>query len=534
MSDVFISYGRSTAREAQAIAEALRALGYAVWRDDDLPAHRPYAEVIQERLLAAKAVVVVWSAEAARSEWVQSEADRARTEHKLVQLRIDDAALPMPFDRIQCADLQGWKGDPDAPGWRNVISSLSDLIRGAPAPDVGGAAAKEPALPDKPSIAVLPFTDMTGAKECDYFCDGMVMEIVTALSRFSSLFVIASDSSLSYRDGAYSRKHIARDLGVRYLLDGSVRRSGDKVRIAVQLVDAIVGAPVWNARFDGTLEDVFLLQDTVADGVAAQIAPTVVGVELRRARARPTKDLSAYDLYLRARFGVDNKAKLLNSISLLKEAIARDPRYALALAYQADCHALLATWGYSEAPAESWQTSRDLARRALRLRGDDAEVLLWAGAALGRGGNDLAVAQALVERSLTLNPGDSQAWQVSGALNAYAGRPGLALEQLETGLRLNPRDRLLPILHIGWSLLFLRRFAEAIPFLREAGDLHPDFEGPAVALIAVYGHLGRIDEAKAVLATVRPELITAMFGFFRDPDCQAILRSGLALAGVDV
>src|SRR5947208_1352645 len=176
-TDIFISYARSTAAQAQRVAEALRALGYRVWRDDELPAHRAYTEVIEERLKAAKAVVVIWSAEAVQSHWVQSEADTARTAHKLVQLTVDGARLPRPFDRIHCADLAGWSGDASAPGWRKVVASVAELA-GTPglAPTPGPAAEASLPLPSKPSIAVMPFANLSGDPEQDYFADGMVEE----------------------------------------------------------------------------------------------------------------------------------------------------------------------------------------------------------------------------------------------------------------------------------------------------------------------------------------------------------------------
>jgi adenylate cyclase len=205
-------------------------------------------------------------------------------------------------------------------------------------------------LPSKPSVAVLPFGDAAGATQGDYFADGMVDEITTALARFSSLFVIASGSSLSYRETARDLKRIARELGVRYLLEGSVRRSGDRVRITVQLVDAPEAAQIWAERFDGTLEDVFALQDTVANAVASQIEPNIQAAEIRRANARPTQDLGAYDLYLR---GIHlapayDRPSTLAAIEFFEQAIARDPNYALALGWCAACHSRMSVLGWSD------------------------------------------------------------------------------------------------------------------------------------------------------------------------------------------
>jgi len=217
MSDVFISYARSTEPQARKIGDPLRALGYGVWRDDELPAHRAYAEVIEERLNAARAVVVIWSAEAVRSHWVRAEADAARAAGTLVQLTADGATPPLPFNQIQCADMTGWAGEPTHPGWKKVAASIAELVGATAArttPPAAVSAAPLP-LPDKPSIAVLPFADPSGAVEGDYFADGMVDEIVGALTRFPSLFVIASGSSLSYRERERDFKRIGRELGVR-------------------------------------------------------------------------------------------------------------------------------------------------------------------------------------------------------------------------------------------------------------------------------------------------------------------------------
>jgi adenylate cyclase len=288
MSHIFISYARETQAQAHQVAEALRALGHEVWRDDEIPAHRMFGEMIEERLAAAKVVLVLWSAEAAKSEWVRSEASRARAMGKLVQLTLDKSPLPMPFDQIQCANLVGWSGEADAPGWRKIVDSIGELASGE-AQALRKETTPDPPLPSKPSIALLPFTNLSGDPEQDYFADGMVEEIARALSRVKSLFVIGGGSSLSFKAKATTPREAARILGVRYVLEGSVRKSGGRVRIAVKLVDGTDGAQIWADRFEDTLEDVFALQDRVALSVAGIIEPAVRAADVRRGREPPDR-----------------------------------------------------------------------------------------------------------------------------------------------------------------------------------------------------------------------------------------------------
>ncbi len=534
MSEIVISYARSTATQAHAVAEALRALGYDVWRDDQLPAHRSYSEVIAERLETAKAVVVVWSAEAVKSDWVQSEADRAREAGKLVQLNLDDVRLPMPFDRIQCADLTLWTGDTDAPGWRKVVDSVAALIGGGPAP-IPSSAGPGPTHAGKPSVAVLPFTDMTGAQVEDYFADGMVDEIATALSRFPSLFVSSGGSNVSAQETKRDLKQIARELGVRYVLQGSIRKAGKQVRIAVKLVEPALGEQLWAERFDGALEDVFVLQDKVASAVASQIEPNIEAAEIRRARNRPTQDLGAYDLWLRAlhKLRIYEKAACLEAIALLDQALARDPEYGLALG--------LASYARALCFVMAWRDDRDAVRRegleqvdlALRYGADDPQVLAWVAAAIANLGGDLATAEAIIERALERNPGSSFGWYVSGYLNMYGGRFRTALEHLTTSLRLDPRspDGAMALSGMAWTLFGLRRFEEALALQRDASQLRPGFEGPVICIGACYAHLGRIAEAKAMLQEVPAATIAGVLGVVRDADFAQSLRSALALAG---
>src|SRR6185312_5459879 len=241
MSDIFISYARSTEGQARQIAEALRALGYGVWRDDELPAHRAYADVIDERLRAAKAVVVVWSADAARSEWVRSEAERARGERKLVQLTVDGAKLPMPFDQIQCADLIGWTGDGQALGWLKVVRSIADLTAGvaaglAQSRETGAQEAEPRAAGRALSVCVLPFANMSGDAEQEYFSDGISEDIITDLSKISALRVTARNTAFQFKGRSVDVCDVARKLGVSHVLEGSVRKAGTRLRITAQLI----------------------------------------------------------------------------------------------------------------------------------------------------------------------------------------------------------------------------------------------------------------------------------------------------------
>ncbi|HEX3408487.1 MAG TPA: TIR domain-containing protein [Caulobacteraceae bacterium] len=537
MPDVFISYARSTAVQVRRIADALRALEWRVWIDEELPAHRDYSDVIEERLRQAKAVVVVWSAEAVKSQWVRAEADVAREAGTLVQLSVDGAIPPLPFNRIQCADLAGWSGELDSPGWRKVLASIAELVGEDSVAEVGRPA-PAPTLPEKPSIAVLPFTDMTGADDRTYFTDGMVVEIITALSRFPSLFVIASGSSLAYRSGERDLRLIARDLGVRYLLQGSVRQSAGRVRIAAQLVDAHEGGQLWAERFDGTLEDVFALQDTVANAVVGQLAPAVEAAEIRRANAKPTQDLRAYDLYLRALHLMHawNKQAFLDAISLLDQAVARDPGYAMAYALAGNIHTLLAMRGWSDQPEQSRRVGLELGQQALRAGGDDHEVLLWVAGTIVQARGDTATADSMIERSLALNPGASFSWFISGWAKLYLGRFELSFAHFETSLRLNPRSpqRANTLNGMGLCQLAMRRFDEAIVLQKQAVQLHPGDQGTAMGLVASLAHAGRIPEARATLQNVHRSTIDNTLGGLRDPGFRELLRSGLALAGADL
>ena len=344
MSDVFISYARSTEREAKAVADALRALGYQVWRDDEIPAHRSFADVIEERLRLSKAVVVVWSAEAVRSEWVQSEADRARAEHKLIQLSIDGAALPMPFDRIQCADLAGWSGDASHPGWAKVAASVQALVGGAG--QSGRPARAAAAQPRALSVCVLPFMNISGDPEQEYFSDGISEDIITDLSKVSALSVVARNTAFTFKGRTLEVPEIANKLGVSHVLEGSIRKAGNRVRITAQLIDGVKGDHVWAERWDRDLTDIFALQDEISQAIVAALKLKLLPEEKSAIASRGTQSPEAYELFLMAReemfsgnYGDPRREETM--VRLCQRAVEIDPGYARAWALLGASQSLL-------------------------------------------------------------------------------------------------------------------------------------------------------------------------------------------------
>jgi adenylate cyclase len=342
------------------------------------------------------------------------------------------------------------------------------------------------ALPDKPSIAVLPFQNISGDPEQEYFADGMVEEIITALSRIRWLFVIARNSSFTYKGQTVDVKQIGRELGVRYVLEGSVRKAGNRVRITAQLIDALSGSHLWADRFDGSLEDVFDLQDKIALSVAGVIEPALLTAEMRRSAARRTSDLSAYDLYLRAlaAFFPQTKQRIIEALGLLDQAIAIDPHYGPALSWAATCHLRLLNDGWAEDPDMSRREAADLARRALQEAENDPEVLAVSAYVLAQYhfGEDIGAMLGLVDRALALNPSYARGWFASGVLRLHAGQPDLAIEHVETSLRLSPRERMgVPLSLMGRAYFVKRQFDEAASKLLLAIQENPG--SPKQALI---------------------------------------------------
>jgi TolB-like protein len=420
--------------------------------------------------------------------------------------------------------------------------SLKNIARPLRAYRVGSSAAARqsisaPAalpLPDKPSIAVLPFANMSGDPAQDYFADGMVEEIITALSRIRWLFVIARNSSFTYKGQHVDVKRVGRELGVLYVLEGSVRKGSGRVRITGQLIDTATGAHLWADRFDSSLEDVFDLQDQVASSVAGVIEPALQAAETARSASRPTADLTAYDLYLRAYAMLWSSAKqMLEALRLTEQAIARDPRYGPALAWAAQCCFRLVLDGRSEDPAADRLKGTDFARRALEVAGDDPGVLANAALALAHFGEDIEAMMALVDRALALNPSYARGWHISGLLRLMAGQPDIVIEHVEASLRLSPRARVGNSLAVvGYAHFLGRQFDQAVPRLLLAIQEDTSLPQPYRFLAACYAHMGRLDEARAIVTRLRAitSLVIPDASNLRNPEHRELFLSGLRLA----
>jgi len=369
------------------------------------------------------------------------------------------------------------------------------------------------ALPDKPSIAVLPFQNMSGDLEQEYFADGMVEEIVTALCRFKQLFVIARNSSFTYKGRAVDLKQVGRELGVAYVLEGSVRKSGNMLRITGQLIDAKTGGHLWADRFEGGLEDIFQLQDKVTINVISALIPKLEQVEIDRVKRKPTESLDAYDNYLRAVASAMPYTREgdTEALRLFYRAIELDPDFAVAYGR--------AAWIFVTRKSNGWLVDRErelaegtrLARCAAELGNDDAAALCWAGFALAYLAHELDEGIALLDRALNLNPNLAAAWYVSGWLMVYFGEPVEAIERFATAMRLSPRDPLIFRMHAGvaYAHFFASQYDEASAWAERAVRARPTWL-TAVRMAAVSGALaGRLDEAKKSMERMRemdPEL----------------------------
>ena len=320
-------------------------------------------------------------------------------------------------------------------------------------------------LPDKPSIAVLPFTNLSGDPEQEYFADSIVEEITTALSRIRWLFVIARNSSFTFKGRAVDVKEVGRQLGVRYVLEGSVRKAVNRVRVTGQLIDTGSGAHLWADRFDGSLEDVFELQDQITAKVVGAIAPKMEQAEMERAKRKPTESLDAYDYYLRglASTYLATKDTITEALSLFNKAIERDPDFGTAYGMAAWCHLWRRVNGWTISRSEEEVETQYLARRAAVVGKDDAVALCFGGLALAYVTKDCEGGIALIDRALALNPNLAAAWIASGWVRSFLGETDMAIEHIQRAMRLSPLD---PLMFVMYHVTALARTSSRVAMVK--------------------------------------------------------------------
>ena len=402
-----------------------------------------------------------------------------------------------------------------------------------------------PPLPDKPSIAVLPFENMSSDPDQEYFADGMVEEVITALSHFRQLFVIARNSSFTYKGRAVDVKQVGRELGVRYVLEGSVRKAANRVRITGQLVDTATGAHLWADRFDGGLGDIFDLQDQVTESIVGAIAPAMEKAEIERAKRKPTESLDAYDRYLRGLaelYQFANRQTNEEALRLFNGAIELDPDFASAYGRAAACYAFAKSEGWISVTANEIAEVKRLAQRAVELGKDkdDAIALAAAGHALAFVVRDLEVAAALIDRALVLNCNMAEALFFGGWAKIWLGEPEAAIERFARALRLSPLDPRVPRMRSGTAhaLFFLGRYSEAASWAAMALRDNPDFP-PGLRIAAASNAMAdRLKQAHKAVArlrqlnpTLRVSILKDMVGPYRPEDLSRF-EEGLGKAGL--
>ncbi len=394
-------------------------------------------------------------------------------------------------------------------------------------------------LPEKPSIAVLPFQNMSGDPEQEYFADGMVEDIITALSRFKSLFVIARNSTFTYKGRAVDVRQVGRDLGVRYVLEGSIRKGGARLRITGQLVEAASGAHLWADRFEGALQDIFTLQDEITARIVAALEPSLRQAEIARARRKPPNNLDAYDLYLRALPFVATAMPedADKALRLLDDAIRLEPDYAVVHGFMAWCHEQRYLRGGLR--EEAREAARRHAHAAIKAGVDDAMALAMGGFVVGVVERDYDTAMEAIDRSLSISPSSALAFGFSAIIRAWIGDDATAIEHARLGIRLSPYDPLiyLPYVGLAYAQFFAGSYAEAASAARRASQANPRFSVPCYLQAAALVRLGRLEEAKATagqLLELQPGFTIGgmVAGNVMPPERMTMLADALRLTGL--
>ena len=512
MPDIFLSYNREDQARAKVFAEAFEAQGFNVWWDVGLRTGEAYDEVTENALRSARAVVVLWSIKSVVSRWVRAEATLADRQKTLAPAMIEPCDRPIMFELTQTADLAHWQGDAGDMAWSSFVADVRrimaarDKMTAKPVPvSVGpaGAPAQDP-RGTRPSLAIMPFTNRSGAPEDDVFADGMVEDLISALSLGRSAKVIAASATRAFRNQAADLRLIGRELGARYILEGNVRRIGLNLRVTAQVVEAESGRILWTERFDRPLSELALLQDNLITEVAAQIGAQVNRLEMDRALKKPS-DLTAWEAVMRSfsAYGRMGPATLPVAIAEARRATELAPDWGvgfgcLSLALGS---AFVFTYNQHE---ELRQEARRSASRAMSLGGHDHNVLwtvAWAQSCVG------TVEEAVTNgaRAVDVNPNNANARNAYAQALIAASRPEDAIVQLDEADRLAPRgfNYYISLANRGWAHVQAGRLEEALATYDRALQVNPTNPGALQPKMCLLARFGRMPEAVAVLRHVR-------------------------------
>jgi len=507
--DIFLSYNREDAEVAKRFAEAFKGEGFEVWWDAHLRSGEAYDQVTEKALRGAKAVVVLWSPRSVESRWVRAEATLADRNKVLVPAMIEPCERPIMFELTQTAELAHWDGDPFDRPWQAFLADVRGFVERGRATERPAPATPQPARGPlevgRPALAIMPFTNRSGEKSDDIFADGMVDDLIAALSTNSQIKIIASSATRSYRDSAYDIRKVGEELGARYLLEGNVRRIGDVLRVTAQLVDAQQGEILWTRKFERGLDDLAELQEDLVNEVAAHLGVQVYRIEIERALRKPG-DFTAWEAILRSR-----SALILQTPEAMKQAVV-DARIAIALAPDfGPAQAQLA----HVAAISFWQSTggQDLelkaealaaAKRAQQFDPRNPRVLAQVAEALCICGQ-WDEGQRCAEHAVEINPDIEASHAVMVMVCNYFIRPKEALEHLDAVERLAPRgaDEIVRTIQRAGAHFIAGDFEKALEVNRQALRINPGFHFASKDMVIYLEKLGRREEALAALQGLR-------------------------------
>jgi TolB-like protein len=520
--DIFLSYNREDAATAKRFADAFAAEGLNVWWDTALRSGEAYDEVTEAALRGAKAVVVLWSPRSVVSRWVRAEAtiaDRCKT---LVPVTIEPCERPIMFELTQTAELSHWDGAPKDKAWLAFLGDVRRFVgREAIATQATAASPRQALAPaasgDRPVLAILPFKGTFETEFGEDLGERLTDEIVTALSRYKYLLKVQTDAA-----------------ACEYVLEGTLRRSGERIFLSARLQDVREGTPIWAERLDDGLAEVSDSPEDLANRLVAQIATVIEATETRRASTQAIEGASTYQLLLGALHAVRgfSRDSMDHASAMLERALEKvpDDPYVLALASLAN--GLKVSFHWASDRAEAARLAQDYMRRALQRGGDDPQVLGWAAVGGTNSGGDIATLDAMIDQALVRNPGWFYLWHFSGQTKLCRGNLDAAIAHFENSLRMEPwsPDRWAVLAGLGMARVLSGNYEIALAPLLEAEQLLPGTSGANIGLVAAYVYLGRIEDARSARRRVAFTFDNETFDYYRNPAHQAFLRDAWSKA----